>query len=131
MKFVALILFFSGISNITSAQSFDSMCATVVDVYNKYSNTHHTPGLFLHLDKSVYDHRDNIWFTAYLLNKQIDTTENHTLYVSLVNLSQKAVIASDRFVLSNGVSSGYIFLKDSFPPGEYLLIAYTDTRLTS
>lgn len=130
MKFVLFVLFLLGVSNIASAQSFDSTCETVVDVYNKYVNTHLTPGLFLHLDKSVYDHSENIWFTAYLLNKQLDTAENHTLYVSLVNLAKKTVIASDRFVFSNGISSGYIYIKDSFPSGEYLLIAYTNTRLT-
>jgi hypothetical protein len=88
MKQLAFLLIGAAIFHSAFAQ-LPNPTAVLTSKWNKYANTHHTPGLFLHLDKSVYDLRENIWFSAYLLNKQIDTAETHTLYVSLVNLAQK------------------------------------------
>lgn len=86
---------------------------------------HHTQ-LYLHADKSVYVHNENIWFTAYILNSPHDLPENHTLYVCLSNRATHGVVASEKFIMQNGLAAGYMFLPDSISPGDYDLLAYTN-----
>lgn len=81
--------------------------------------------LYLHVDKNVYLHNENIWFTAYVLNNPAQ--EQHTLYTLLVNDSSKAIVATQRFVISSGLAGGSVFLPDSIPAGNYRLIAYTNS----
>jgi hypothetical protein len=83
--------------------------------------------LYLHADKSIYVHNENIWFTAYLLHSPYDLKSNHTLYVCLSNRATHKVVASEKFIMGNGLAAGYMFLPDSIPVGDYDLLAYTNT----
>lgn len=87
----------------------------------------YTDELYLHVDKSVYVNNENIWFAGYLLKSVDGVNKHHTMYVVLSNSSTKKVVASDKFVMENGLSAGNIFLADSLAAGEYDLIAYTNT----
>lgn len=86
--------------------------------------------LYLHLDKSIYIHNENIWFAAYVVNSPEDASGHHTLYVQLANKFTKKVVASNKFILQNGMGAGYLFLPDSIPSGEYNLIAHTNRIAT-
>ncbi|MDF2193423.1 hypothetical protein [Paraflavitalea sp. CAU 1676] len=84
--------------------------------------------LFLHTDKNVYVHGENIWFSAYVMG--YDTTApQHTLYTVLVEEATQKIAATERFVLDNGLGGGTLFLPDSLPLGEYRLLAYTNQYL--
>jgi hypothetical protein len=87
--------------------------------------------LFLYLDKAIYVPDENILFTAYLLDKGGDTTTPHALYVLLVDLARKKVVASDRFIMTEGISTGSLSIPDTLESGQYLLMAYTNVMLGS
>jgi hypothetical protein len=82
--------------------------------------------LYLHLDKSVYVHNENIWFAAYVVNSPEGASGHHTLYVQLADKHTKQVVASEKFMLQAGLGAGYLFLPDSLKGGEYNLIAHTN-----
>ncbi|AXY74765.1 hypothetical protein D3H65_12565 [Paraflavitalea soli] len=97
---------------------------------DRYATSRQQVDLYLHVDKSVYLHNENIWFTAYVLNSLPGTVEQNTLYVLLVEESSKKIVASDRFVLDHGLGGGSLFLPDSLPGSLYRLLAYTNTYST-
>lgn len=85
------------------------------------------PALFLHLDKSLYTGNEIIWFTGYMMNLNKQDADNYsTLYVTLNDPIKKQPLLSSRFVLENGLCQGVLQLPDSFPAGDYSLVAYTD-----
>jgi hypothetical protein len=89
-------------------------------------------GLFLNLDKSTYETGSDIYFTAYQFNRKADTAgeDPHTLYVLLVELAGKTIVATDRFLIpKEGITNGLLSLPDSIEAGDYLVIAYTNNRL--
>jgi hypothetical protein len=86
--------------------------------------------LYLHLDKSIYIHNENIWFAAYVVNSPEDAGSHHTLYVQLADKHTKQVVASEKFILQRGMGAGYLFLPDSLKGGEYNLIAHTNMLAT-
>lgn len=89
--------------------------------------THTASELYLHLDKTIYDPGENIWFAAYLLRSGFKKEEHHTLYVLLQDAETKRNIAAEQFIMQDGHGAGYFFLADSLPPGTYHLLAYTNT----
>jgi hypothetical protein len=82
--------------------------------------------LYLHTDKSIYTGNENIWFSAYLLKADRPLGEYNTLNVFLSHRITHEVVARGRFVMTQGLSAGNIFVADSFPSGDYNLVAYTN-----
>lgn len=82
--------------------------------------------LYLHTDKSVYTGSENIWFSAYLLKADRSLKEYHTLNVFLSHRITHEVVASGKFVMIQGLAAGNIFVADTFPSGDYNLVAYTN-----
>ncbi|MET0465489.1 MAG: hypothetical protein ABW007_20180 [Chitinophagaceae bacterium] len=82
--------------------------------------------LYLHIDKSVYTSNENIWFSAYLLRADRPLNEYHTLHVLLSHRITHEVVGSANFVMEDGIAAGNIFVADSFPAGDYNLVAYTN-----
>jgi hypothetical protein len=124
--FVGICLLLSGAA---CSQATDSVLDGVVHTWKRYAERHRPPGLFLHLDKSVYEHTEHIQFTAWLLDGQRDTSHLHSLYVLLVDPALRKLVAFDRFVLSRYAAVGALYLADTLHPGKYLVVAYTDDRL--
>ncbi|MCX6319020.1 MAG: carboxypeptidase-like regulatory domain-containing protein [Bacteroidetes bacterium] len=83
--------------------------------------------LYLHIDKTVYDVGENVWFAAYLLRSSFPASRHHTLYVMLQDVEKKKKILEEKFILGDGSGAGYIFLPYTIPPGTYHLLAYTNT----
>ncbi|MBL7747882.1 MAG: carboxypeptidase-like regulatory domain-containing protein, partial [Chitinophagaceae bacterium] len=100
---------------------------TIENSWQRIANGHSTAELYLHLDKTIYDPGENIWFAAYMVRSPFKPEDHHTLYVMLQNPETKQVMASEKFVMQSGLGAGYVFLPDSFPPGIYHLVAYTNT----
>jgi hypothetical protein len=114
------------------AQTQDSCVNRVVHAWDIAHARARRPGLFLNLDKSTYEPSSDIYFTAYQFNRKEDTSgeDPHTLYVLLVELAGKNVVATDRFLIAkDGITSGLLTLPDSVEAGDYLVIAYTNNRL--
>ena len=110
----------------TLGQTPDSAINANIRTWNMHAN-HRKPDLFLHLDKSLYVPNENILFTGYLLDKGGDTVVPHILYIVLIdNLAARKVVASDRFLMSEGISSGALFIPDTLESGQYLVVAYTN-----
>ncbi|MBO9659434.1 MAG: hypothetical protein J7527_11470, partial [Chitinophagaceae bacterium] len=82
--------------------------------------------LYLHTDKSVYTGSENIWFSAYLLKAERPLKEYHTLNVFLSHRITHEIVASGKFVMIQGLAAGNIFIADTFPSGDYNLVAYTN-----
>lgn len=123
----ALILFL--LPGHSFAQMTDPVLDKAMEVWSRYSDHHKAPGLFLHLDKSVYEHTEHIQFTAYLLGGGSDTANLYSLYVALTNPATGVLETSARFALYRGISTGALYLPDTLNAGEYLVTAYTDHRL--
>lgn len=111
------------------AQKTDSVFEKLTGKLEQYAVQTNGPDLFVHVDKSVYVNNENIWFTAYLLGSNAAATDYYTLHVLLVQRARQAVVASQRFVIEKGIAKGYLFIADSFPTGEYELVAYPNSLL--
>jgi len=86
--------------------------------------------LFLHLDKSVYQSQETIWFTGYVLNRDEDLMlHQNTLYVVLIDPVKKRPVLSQRFQIRNGLSQGFLSLPDSIAAGDYWFVGYTNALL--
>ncbi|WP_276485035.1 hypothetical protein [Paraflavitalea pollutisoli] len=120
-----LFLFFS-LS--VRAQDIDAIVASIEKKLPLSDTARGVADLYLHTDKSVYAHTDDIWFTAYLLHSA-DISRYHTLYIALVNDMTQQPVCSGRYVLQQGLGSGNMPVPDSLQAGEYSLIAYTNRFL--
>src|SRR5579859_1698316 len=86
--------------------------------------------LFLHLDKSIYQPQETVWFTGYVLNRDIDLMrEQNTLYVVLVDPVSKTAVLKQRFLIKNGFGKGFLALPDTIAAGDYWFIGYTNALL--
>lgn len=85
-------------------------------------------GTFLMTDKQVYIPGETIYFTARLLNVDLqkDSTTYHTLFVSLVNGLTRRMVCADTYLLSVGLAAGVFHLPKDLPSGEYLLFSFTN-----
>lgn len=86
----------------------------------------HTTRLYVHLDKSIYVHNENIWFTGYILQTPVSLKEHHTLYAFLTSKTDHTIVASEKFVMDGGIGFGYMFIPDSIPSGDYDFVAFTN-----
>jgi hypothetical protein len=93
---------------------------------NQFRQTHPTAFLFVHHDKGIYTNNEKIWFGAYLLHTPDPLEQHNVLTILLFNEQTRKTEAQQKFRLINGLSSGFILLPDSVPPGNYQLTAYTN-----
>lgn len=93
---------------------------------NQFRKFNTTSFLFLHHDKGIYTNNEKIWFSAYLLNTPNPLNAHKTLNVALINELTKKIEVSQKFNISDGLSSGFVLLPDSVPPGNYQIMAYTN-----
>lgn len=81
--------------------------------------------LFVHLDKSIYTNNEQIWFSAYFLNRQSHLVQKQEfISVSLISPQTKKVYLESKFIAADGFSFGNIPIPDTIPPGNYLFTAF-------
>jgi len=86
--------------------------------------------LFLHLDKSIYQPGETVWFTGYVLNRDEDLMrDQNTLYTMLVDAVNRKPVLRQRFLIKNGFGKGFLSLPDSLAAGDYWVMAYTNAYL--
>lgn len=99
---------------------------TINQNLNQFRKIKPTAFLFLHHDKGIYTNNEKIWFSAYLLNAPNPAGEHKVLNVALINELTKKVEVSQKFNITDGLSSGFVLLPDSVPTGNYQIMAYTN-----
>ncbi len=111
---------------LSSAQPLPDLATEVVQKMEWYKTRKQQQTLYVHFDKNVYASNENVWFTGYLLwNDSLGRQE--TMAVSLLRNEDSAVLAEGKFILANGLSMGNLKLPDSLQPGNYSLVAYTNS----
>jgi hypothetical protein len=93
---------------------------------NVYQREHPATVLHLHLDKNIYNTNEDIWFKAYILNPETDSSK--VLYVRLTDLNKKVVL-QDQFPITDIRSNGDVMVPDTLKDGNYYLYAYTDRMI--
>jgi len=83
--------------------------------------------LYAHFDKTIYTNNENVWFTAYLLNANVN--RNDVLSVMLINDNDHSIAMQDKFIMDRGISFGNLFLPDSVLSGNYSFMLYTNSVL--
>ncbi|MEO6524231.1 MAG: hypothetical protein ABIN91_21270 [Mucilaginibacter sp.] len=103
----------------------------VIDVLGKklivYQLEHPATVLHLHLDKNIYNTNEDIWFKAYILNPEPDSSK--VLYVRITDMNKKVVL-KDQFPITDIRSNGDIMIPDTLREGNYYLYAYTDRMIS-
>ncbi|HWV67165.1 hypothetical protein [Chitinophaga sp.] len=82
--------------------------------------------IYLQTDRGVYEPGEDLWFNARLLNAQhfVWYTPDQTLYVKLTRASSDSTVWQQLYPISNGASSGHIYLDGNLTEGDYWLKAY-------
>lgn len=120
-----LIFYFLFFPVILCAQQYDD----IMEKVNQQLHLYGKGDLFLHLDKSMYQAGDKIWFAAYVLDDAGAEDTSGVLHVVLIDDMAQSVITTEKYVLSNGVAAGSIYIADSLQTGTYSVIAYTSRFL--
>lgn len=98
---------------------------------NSDSRDVNNSSIFVHFDKNIYLNNENAWFTAYILNTQVDLALHNTLYVSIVSSIDSTVIFQEKFLIENGVAFGCINLPETISSGNYVFIANTNLKINN
>ena len=120
-----LFFYFLFFPVILCAQQFDY----IMDKVTRQLDLHGKGDLFLHLDKSMYQAGDKIWFAAYVLDDADAEDTSVVLHVVLIDDMAQSVITTEKYVLSNGIAAGSVYIADSLKTGSYSVIAYTNRFL--
>jgi hypothetical protein len=104
----------------------DDMLAVLSQKLWAYHKEHPAPLLHLHLDKTIYNTNEDIWFKAYILNPEADSS--NVLYVRLTDINKK-IILTDQFPVTDIRANGDIMIPDTLKDGSYYLYAYTNRMI--
>lgn len=89
-----------------------------------WSKANPTEKTFIHSDKATYISGESIWYKTYVTLDGEPSFLSKIVYVDLVDEKGK-VVEKKMHPLTNGSSSGNIFLPKNLPTGNYSLNAYT------
>lgn len=93
--------------------------------FNSVANA--TANLFIHADKNIYTNNETIWFTGYLIRKNISEINKHKIIsIALIRDIDTTVVIEEKFKMQYGIAFGSIVLPDSIEAGDYHLFAFTD-----
>jgi len=83
--------------------------------------------LFIHSDREEYISGEDLWFNAYLLDKQSfkPSSGSKIVYFELLNYENRPLIQK-RILLNNGFGPGHVQLPDTLSSGIYTIRAYTN-----
>jgi len=108
-------------STISSQENFSKLSQEFV-ANNNYLNNLEQEKFYLHTNKTTYYSGEKIWFKAYVVddssNKPSYTTTN--LFVNFYS-SEKKLICSQLFYVTNGFTYGEIDLNPELNPGTYYI----------
>ena len=88
--------------------------------------------LYIFPSKEVYETGEDMWFKAYLMDRQTFalSDRSQTLYLQL--RSEKGdVVWSEKYLLTAGRGDGHIYIGDKWQQGEYLMEGYARSSFTT
>ncbi len=82
--------------------------------------------VYLHLDRSLYQTGDSIWFKAYVFNQhfQVPSNLSPTLHVLLMGPDNR-LVKENLFLLKSSTTHGNFKIPEDAPEGTHRLVAYT------
>ncbi len=105
---------------------------TIEDKMKWYAMSKPTSNLFVHFDKNVYSNNETVYFTGYLIKEaKLPVAGHKIMAVALIRDADSALIADDKFIMTNGLSFGSMKLPDSIPTGGYRFFAYSDRLINN
>jgi hypothetical protein len=83
--------------------------------------------IYLQTSKGIYETGEDLWFKAYILDAQhfIPSGLSKTLYLQLMNEETRQVFWQEKYEIIKRFADGHVFLNDTLPEGNYLLMAFT------
>ncbi|MCU0456659.1 MAG: hypothetical protein MUE74_10185 [Bacteroidales bacterium] len=91
-----------------------------------YTGAYQWEEVYIHTDRNEYVAGEDIWFSAYLVNRKTlnPSTQSKILYVTLLNPLNYQMV-QQRLILENGFAEGHMVIPDSLVSGTYTIMAYT------
>ena len=89
--------------------------------------------VYLQTSKGVYETGEDLWFKGYVMDAQYLTPSalDTTLYIQLFEEKSMKTIAQEKYFINNGFVNGHFLIRDTIPPGNYLLSAFSSNSFTS
>jgi hypothetical protein len=107
--------------------AFSSNNALLVDDHQSKVTPLLKEKIYIHFDKTFYEHGENIWYKIYLVDAINHTPEtlSKVVYVDLIGPNHN-IIESKTIKISEGIGKGDFKLNAALPNGEYTVRAYTN-----
>lgn len=88
--------------------------------------------LYIMPNKDVYETGEDLWFKAYLMDRQTLalSDKSQTLYLQMRNEAGE-VVWNGKYLLTAGRGDGQIYIDENWPQQEYYLEGYTRSSFTS
>jgi hypothetical protein len=89
--------------------------------------------VYLQTSKGVYETGEDLWFKGYVMDAQYLTPSalDTTLYVQLFEETSMKTIAQEKYFINNGFVNGHFLVRNTIPPGNYLLSAFSPNSFTN
>lgn len=128
--FVSIILIFSCFE--AGSQQVARVTEDLRNRLNVYCTRAPREEVYIHSDRDEYIAGEDIWFSAYVFNRQSNrfSESSGLVYVELLNKDNIPVIQK-RIKILNGVGPGQVLLPDTLSTGPYILRAYTNLMKNS
>lgn len=98
--------------------------------FTQFSEIYQGERIYLHVDKTLYQPGETIWFRAYLLqNSDMNNSELSDLFHVELKDEQGTIIKSLKMLNNPSGMAGDIALEPSLPNGRYFIEAYTKWQL--
>ena len=88
--------------------------------------------LYIQPSKEVYETGEDLWFKAYLMNRQTLalSDRSQTLYL-LLRSETGEVVWSEKYLLKDGRGDGHVYIGEKWQLGEYQVEGYTRSSFTT
>lgn len=122
---LAAVLLLHNICSIYTQEVFDFQ-KEVTEKFLKYCSVVPWEEVYIHTDRNEYVAGEELWFSAYLINRQDQkpAAAGKILYVEILNQANRPVVQK-RVMIDSGFGPGEIVLPDTLSSGKYTLRAYT------
>ena len=110
-----------------SGQSGTDLAARISERFESYCREVPREEIYIHSDRDEYISGEDIWFSAYLLDRQNFNFSEHSriIYYELLDPENHPVI-QEKMLLNGAQGQGHIKLSDTISSGTYTLRAYTN-----
>ncbi|MGY6520254.1 MAG: hypothetical protein ACXIUD_00885 [Mongoliitalea sp.] len=104
---------------------------TLVIDFEEKARRHARPIEYLQTDKDIYETGEAIWFNFFQIDGQYLTpfSSDSVLYLRMVHQVSRDVVWEERYVLSDGFSTGQLVIGEDVFPGIYQIEAYTPSAM--